>query len=89
MSVIPVGAPVYRSPRYLLLCVILFILAVVGALSWSPAKEAIERQACNNKILRFVLSSVASDLYAKECGCPQNLDFRFSCNSQYLPLTIR
>jgi hypothetical protein len=83
----PVGTPVYWSLRRRLMAV-LFILVGIAVLSWSVAKvEAkLQTQKCSSVLWRLGVYNIESDTYAKKCGCPNSLDYRFSCNSQYLPL---
>jgi hypothetical protein len=78
------GASVYRNPRRALIGMILSMLGVIAMFSWSAVREEIETQSCNNKFWKFVMYNVEPDIYAKKCGCPNSLDFRFSCNSIYM-----
>ena len=85
----PVGASAYRNPTRALIGMILFMLGVIAVFSWSAVREEIETQICNNKSLKFIIQKVEPELYANKCGCPNNLDFHFSCNSQYIGSLIR
>jgi hypothetical protein len=80
----PVGTKVYWSQRRALIAVLFIVSAGIAAFSWSAVKE--ETQKCSDVLWRFVMYKLGPETYAKKCGCPNNLDFRFSCNSQYLHL---
>ena len=78
----PAGVSVYWNPRRALLTVLFLLSIGIAALSCSAVRE--ETQKCNGMFWRFVVYNIKPELYAKKCGCPNSLDFRFSCNSQYL-----
>jgi hypothetical protein len=68
-----------------LLLALLFVF-LLAALTWSAARA--QTQKCESWLWKSVVYNLRPDLYAKKCGCPNSLDFRFSCNSQYLPLLM-
>ena len=74
----------YWSPRRALTLVLFLLLVGIATLSCAAVKA--ETQNCKSALWHFVIYNVRPNLYAKNCGCPDSLDFRFSCNSQYLPL---
>ena len=80
----PVGTSVYRGPWLALMVILVLLAGVIAALSWAAVKEKTQR--CDTLLWRFGIYNTKPDTYAKKCGCPNDFDFRFSCNSQYLPL---
>jgi hypothetical protein len=81
---------IYASPsgtrvlsRRVLIGMILLLLSVLIAVFVSSAVRA-ETQRCNSMFWKFVVYRLNSSLYAKKCGCPNNADFHFACNSQYI-----
>jgi hypothetical protein len=63
-----------------------FLLGVgIATLSWAAVNEETQKK-CKSEFWRFVVYNFAPNHFAKKCGCPHNIDFRFSCNSQYIPL---
>jgi len=55
-------------------------LAIAGA--WAAVRE--QERNCNSAYWKILVYKFEPELYAKKCGCPNNLDFTFSCNSQYI-----
>ena len=82
----PIGLSSYLNARRVLLLTLFILLALVSVLSWSAVQA--ETQKCNSTLWKFVFYNYAPELYAEKCGCPNNLDFRFSCNSQYLGVRL-
>jgi hypothetical protein len=84
----PVGASVHLSPARALIMLFILLCVIVAAFSWAPSWVAAKENAqrCNTVLWHFFMYKVRPELYAKKCGCPNNLDFSFSCNSQYLRL---
>jgi hypothetical protein len=80
----PVGASVYLSPARKLLMILFLVGGIVAAFSWAAVKADTETKRCNSLYWHFFVYKFEPELYAKKCGCPNNLDFSFSCNSKYL-----
>ncbi len=78
-----VGTSVYSNLRRALIAMIWSLLFVLTATLSAVAVWA-ETQECNRALWKFVIYNVGPEFYAKKCGCPNSLDFPFSCNSQYL-----
>ena len=78
----PVGDSGYLNPRRALVMLLFALLVMIAVLSWSAVRA--ETQTCNGMLWKFVIYNYTPEFYAKKCGCPNNLDFRFSCNSQYI-----
>jgi len=82
----PVGTLGYRNPRAFMIALFLLVVAIASTLSWAAVKADTERQRCNGMLWHFFVYKALPNLYAEKCGCPHNLDFSFSCNSQNIPL---
>jgi hypothetical protein len=66
------------------LIIILFLLSVaIAAVVISAAVKA-KTEKCEALSWGLFDYLFRPELYAKKCGCPRSLNFRFSCNSQYL-----
>jgi hypothetical protein len=68
----------------LMIFLILLFAFLATALTWTAVKA--ETQNCDSNLWETAIYNVRPDYYAKKCGCPNNLDFRFKCNSQYIPI---
>jgi hypothetical protein len=68
------------------LVLLLVLLGLIAALTWAVA-EAQERN-CGSAYWKSVIYNLRPKFYEKKCGCPNTLDFRFPCNSQYLPAML-
>lgn len=82
----PVGHRGYLSARRALI-MLLFGLSIVIAVFCYSAVRA-ETQNCNAMLWRFVVYNSTPEFYTRKCGCPNNLDYRFPCNSQYIPAML-
>jgi hypothetical protein len=85
---IPLGAPVYSNLRRAIMAILSLLVVAIAVLAWSAVKAQAEKPRCNAMLWKFVIRAVEPDFYAEKCGCPNNLDFHFSCNSQYLGLGL-